>query len=90
MRDAVKWQFPKAEHQQCRVHLSRTVARYIRNKDRKEVLGDLKSVYQADSEEKAKEALAEFLKKHEKRYPKLAGIFERDTTYLCLKRQNLH
>ena len=77
MRDAVKRQFPEAEHQQCWVHLSRTVARYIRNKDRKEVLGDLKSVYQANSEEKAKKALTEFLKKHEKRYPKLAAIFER-------------
>ena len=77
MRDAVKRQFPDAEHQQCWVHLSRTVARYTRNKDRKDVLGDLKSVYKADSEEKAKEALAEFLGKHGKRYPKLAGIFER-------------
>ena len=44
MRDAVKRQFPDADHQQCWVHLSRTVCRYIRNKDRKEVLGDLKRV----------------------------------------------
>lgn len=77
MRDAVKRQFPKAEHQQCWVHLSRTVARYIRNKDRKEVLGDLKKVYQASSEESAREQLEAFLEKHRKQYPKLRGIFER-------------
>ena len=77
MRDAVKRQFLKAEHQQCWVHLSRTVARYIRNKDRKEVLGDLKKVYQASSEESAREQLEAFLEKHRKQYPKLRGIFER-------------
>lgn len=77
MRDAVKRQFPAAEHQQCWVHLSRTVSRYIRNKDRKEVLEDLKSVYRADSEENAQEALTAFLDKHRKCYPKLEGVFER-------------
>ena len=61
MRDAIKRQFPEAEHQQCWVHLSRTVARYIRNKDRKNVLDDLKSVYRATSENKVRKALAEFL-----------------------------
>ena len=77
MRDAIKRQFPEAEHQQCWVHLSRTVARYIRNKDRKNVLDDLKSVYRTTSENEARKALAEFLAKYGKRYPKLAGIFER-------------
>ena len=58
MRDAVKRQFPDAEHQQCWVHLSRTVARYIRNKDRKNVLDDLKSVYPATSENETRKALS--------------------------------
>lgn len=77
VRDAVKRQFPEAEHQQCWVHLSRTVARYVRNKDRKEILGDLKSVYRATSEKAAKEALKVFLEKHGSRYPRLSGIFDR-------------
>ena len=77
MRDAVKRQFPEAEHQQCWVHLSRTVTRYIRNKDRKDVLNDLKSVYRSNSEDEARKALSEFLTKYGKCYPKLAGIFER-------------
>ena len=58
MRDAVKRQFPEAEHQQCWVHLSRTVARYIRNKDRKNVLDDLKIVYPAMSENETRKALS--------------------------------
>ena len=77
MRDAVKRHFTMAEHQQCWVHLSRTVARYIRNKERKEVLDDLKTVYRAGSETEAKEALEAFLEKYSKRYPKLAKVFER-------------
>lgn len=77
MRDAVKRQFPESDHQQCWVHLSRTVSRYIRNRDRKEVVNSLKEVYQADSREKAERALDSFLNKYEKKYPKLPGIFER-------------
>ena len=77
MRDAVKRQFPNADHQQCWVHLSRTVCRYIRNKDRKDVLEDLKNVYRSETEEEAQTALQEFLNKHGKQYPKLSGIFER-------------
>ena len=73
MRDAVKRQFPEAEHQQCWVHLSRTVARYIRNKDRKEVLGDLKSVYRASYEDEAGKALAEFLPSTENAIRNLQG-----------------
>ena len=87
MRDAVKRQFPEAEHQQCWVHLSRTVTRYIRNKDRKDVLNDLKSVYRSNSEDEAKKALSEFLAKYGKCYTKLAGIFERaeDSLYQFYK-----
>lgn len=77
VRDAVKRQFPESEHQQCWVHLSRTVSRYVRNKDRKDVLEDLKPVYRASSEDTAKEALNAFLEKYRKKYPKLSGIFER-------------
>lgn len=77
MREAVQRQFPKARHQQCWVHLSRTVSRNIRNKDRKEILTDLKSVYRANNETEAREALEAFLDKHKKHYPRLIGIFER-------------
>jgi Transposase and inactivated derivatives len=77
VRDAVKRQFPEAEHQQCWVHLSRTVSRYIRNKDRKEVLNDLKPVYRATTAEDAQKELEAFFEKHCKKYPKIRDIFDR-------------
>ena len=76
MRDAVKRQFPEAEHQQCWVHLSRTVSRYIRQKDRKAVLGDLKKVYQAADAEKARKELEAFLEKYKITYPRLHKVFD--------------
>ncbi|MCI6648266.1 MAG: transposase [Lachnospiraceae bacterium] len=77
VRDAVKRQFPEAKHQQCWVHLSRTVSRYIRQKDRKEVLDDLKNVYKADDADSAQKELDAFIEKHGKNYKKLPDIFER-------------
>ena len=78
MRDAVKRQFPGAEHQQCWVHLGRTVSSYIRQKDRKAgaVLGDLKKVYRASDEKKAREELDAFLEKYKDTYPRLHKVFD--------------
>lgn len=77
MRDAVKRQFPDAEHQQCWVHLSRTVARRIRSKDRKAVLGDLKAIYRAADAEDAQAKLGAFLEKYKGSYPRLHEVFDR-------------
>ena len=73
--DAVKSVFPKAKHQSCWVHLSRTVCRMVRNKDRKEILDDLKKVYRQDTVEEAKAELERFLNKHSKKYSRLRGVF---------------
>lgn len=82
MRDAVLRQFPKAEHQSCWVHLSRTVSRLLRNKDRKEILGDLKTVYTQDSAERADAALNLFIESHRGKYKKLETVFSnRDSLY---------
>ena len=76
IRDAVLRQFPRSQHQQCWVHLSRTVGRRIRKCDRSEVLNDLKQVYKSDTEAQAKEQLEQFLEKHKKNYPRLKSVFE--------------
>lgn len=77
VRDAVKRQFPDAEHQQCWVHLSRTVSHYVRCKDRKAVLDDLKKVYRADNAGSAAKELQNFLDKYKGNYRKLSEIFVR-------------
>lgn len=75
MADAVKRQFPKADHQSCWVHMSRSVARLIREKDRKEILGALKAVYTQDDAASAEKELDAFIETYEKKYPKIRGIF---------------
>ena len=82
MREAVLRQFPHAKHQSCWVHISRTVSRLLRNKDRKEVLNDLKTVYIQGSAERANEELNLFIEKHKRKYKKIESIFaNRDSLY---------
>lgn len=75
MRDAVKRVFPKAEHQSCWVHICRRVASLVRVKDRSEVLGFLKRVYNARNAEEAEALLDEFIETYGKRYPSLQQMF---------------
>lgn len=81
MRDAVLRQFPSAEHQQCWVHVSRSVSRHIRNKDRAEILDELKAVYRATSKDDAQKELQRFLDKHAVKYPRIRTIFESDSLF---------
>lgn len=75
MADAVKRQFPKADHQSCWVHLCRNVIRLVREKDRKQLLSELKKVYTKESVEEAEKELETFIERNRGKYPKIAGIF---------------
>ena len=75
MRDAVKRVFPKADHQSCWVHISRRVANTVRVKDRPEILGALKRVYNAKNAEDAEALLDEFIQDYGRRYPSLRQMF---------------
>ena len=75
MADALKRQFPKADHQNCWVHLDRNVSHLIRKKDRETILDELKKVYTAETKEDAEKELQEFIKRNSRNYPKLAGVF---------------
>ena len=76
MENALHEQFPLAEHQQCWVHLARTVERKTRPTDREEILSDLKDVYTQVNREDAEKELDNFLEKHGKKYPSLKKVFE--------------
>ena len=78
IRDACLEVFPASMHQSCWVHLSRNLGRYVRAKDRKEVLDALKKVYRADTVEQAREELTIFLETFKKRYPKLQDKLNQD------------
>lgn len=70
--DAIEAVFPKTTVQLCIVHLIRTSLRYVSYKDRKEVVADLKTIYQARTLEEAEFALQSFSEKWDHQYPAIS------------------
>lgn len=68
-KEAITSVFPETEIQQCIVHQVRNSMRYIPEKDKKEFLTDLKSVYKADTLDLAEHNLLTISDKWEKKYP---------------------
>ena len=57
IKEAIAAAYPKTEYQRCIVHQVRNTLKYVADKDRKPFANDLKTIYQAPSEEQALEAL---------------------------------
>ena len=74
IRSALTQVFTSAKYQSCWTHICRNVMKYIRAKDKKSVMEDLKKVYMAADREEATDALYDFLTKYQKIYPKIVGI----------------
>ena len=73
--DAIEAVYPKAKVQVCVVHAIRNSLRYVSWKDRKSVVSDLKTVYQASTLEEAENALAIFSEKWDKQYPSISKMW---------------
>jgi len=71
--EAIASIFPKTEIQSCIVHQLRNTVKYVTNKDIKEVMVDIKKVYQAVNLDVAEVELDEFEKKWKKSYPVVVG-----------------
>lgn len=56
-RSAVSAAFPQTELQRCIVHQVRNMLKYVGEKSKKEFANDLKTIYQAPSEDAALEQL---------------------------------
>jgi len=67
--DAIEAVFPRTQVQLCIVHQIRTSLRYVPEKDKKAIVADLKTVYQANSQDQGYENLLEFDEKWGKIYP---------------------
>ena len=72
MSEAISAVYPKCEHQLCIVHQIRNSLKFVSYKDRKELVADLKPIYQAATEGEAQEALDAFDAKWSKQYPQIA------------------
>ena len=69
IKEAIAAAYPKTEYQRCIVHQVRNTMRYVADKDRKPFCTDLKTIYQAPTEEKALEALERVTEKWSETYP---------------------
>ena len=76
--DAVKAVFPDTHIQHCIVHMIRNSTKFVSYKDLKAVCRDLKEVYSAINAESGHEALEEFGKKWNGKYPMIQASWERN------------
>lgn len=76
--EAIEQVYPDSEVQLCIVHLVRNSLQFVPWKDRKQVAADLRKIYTAPNEDKAKEALDNFKDTYQNRYPSIHQIWERN------------
>ena len=69
IKEAIAAAFPKTEYQRCIVHQVRNTLKYVTDKDRKAFASDLKTIYHASDEEKARLALNRVTEKWTTKYP---------------------
>ena len=74
--EAIAAVYPKSEIQRCIIHQIRCSTRYVSYKDIKELMSDLKAVYQAINEEEARRNLEKFKEKWNKSYPSCVKSWE--------------
>ena len=67
--EAIESIFPATEIQLCVIHQIRNTIRYVSTKDKREVMADLKEVYQAATLEQAEKGLFQLDLKWSKKYP---------------------
>lgn len=70
--DAINTVYPDTQIQLCIVHMVRNSMKYVPWKDYKLVAADLKQIYQAATEEKARQALDDFAEKWDSKYPQIS------------------
>ena len=69
---AIEAIYPKTDIQNCIIHQLRNSSKYVSYKDLKELMADLKQVYAAVDEAAALDALDEFARKWDRKYPKIS------------------
>jgi len=69
IKEAIAAAYPNTEYQRCIVHQVRNTLKYVPDKDRKAFATDLKTIYHASDETKAREALDRVADKWSPKYP---------------------
>lgn len=69
IKEAISAAFPKTEYQRCMVHMVRNTMKYVPSKDMKSFAADLKTIYNAISEEEGRKDLDRVSEKWSPKYP---------------------
>lgn len=69
IKEAISAAFPNTEYQRCIVHQVRNTLKYVADKDKKQFATDLKTIYQAPSEETGHERMLTVAEKWNSHYP---------------------
>jgi transposase-like protein len=83
IKEAITAAYPKTEYQRCIVHQVRNTMKYVSDKDRKPFCADLKTIYQAPTEEKAMEALERVTEKWSEKYPNSMRSWNQNWDAIC-------
>jgi len=75
--EAVRSVYPNTRVQLCVVHMVRNSTKFVSYKDLKKVCADLKTIYSANTEEAGHDALEEFGKKWNDKYPMIYQSWQR-------------
>ena len=70
--------FPHVMIQTCIVHMVRNSTKYVSYKERKIICADLKTIYKAPDEKQALQALDQFTKKWDTKYPMIAKSWKKN------------
>ena len=73
--EAIHVAYPETKVQLCIVHLVRAALRYVSTQDSKEVIRDLKNIYQSATVIEAEQALEEFAQAWDEKYPTIAKMW---------------
>ena len=69
IKESIAVTYPQTEYQRCIVHQVRNTLKYVADKDKKAFAADLKSIYQAPSEEAGYAQMKEVTEKWQEHYP---------------------
>ena len=69
IKEAITAAFPKTDYQRCMVHMVRNTLKYVASKDMKSFAADLKTIYNAASEDEGLKALELVTEKWSSKYP---------------------
>ena len=69
IKEAISAAFPKTDYQRCMVHIVRNTLKYVASKDMKSFASDLKTIYNAVSEDEGLKARDRVVEKWSAKYP---------------------